>query len=56
MPAIAAPTSVPTSVPAQVQEAALQAASSKKSKSSVPKWATFQYEAFNRKNCKNEKG
>ena len=52
MPAIAAP----TSVPAQVQESALQAASSKKSKSSVPKWATFQYEAFNRKNCKNEKG
>jgi hypothetical protein len=34
VPAIAAP----TSIPAQVQESAPQAASSKKSKSSVPKW------------------
>ena len=51
VPAIAAP----TSVPAQVQESAPQAASSKKSKSSVLKWATFQYEALT-KNYKDEKG
>jgi len=51
VPAIAAP----TSVPAQVQESAPQAASSKKSKSSVLKSATFQYEALT-KNGKTEKG
>ena len=52
VPAIAAS----KSVPAQVQQSAPQAASSKKSKSSAPKWTTFQYEAINPKNYKNEKG